>query len=90
MTIRRRFVITGKVQNVGYRVHCAREAKRLGVVGQVSNLPDGSVEVHAEGTVKAVEQLEAWCHQGSPFASVGSVTTDELDVQGDGHFRLIR
>ncbi len=90
MATRAQLIVSGKVQNVGYRVHCAREAKRLGVSGLVRNLPDGRVEVLAEGDEAAVDQLAEWCNLGSPFAAVVSVERNAQDPIGDTHFRLIR
>lgn len=90
MTSRAQLIVSGRVQNVGYRVHCAREAKRLGLAGSVRNLADGRVEVFAEGDAGAIDQLAEWCKIGSPFAEVNSVHRTDHEVQGDLHFRLIR
>ena len=66
-------IVTGRVQGVGYRISCAHEAKALGVTGSVRNLPDGRVEVIAEGTREQLDALAAWCADGPQFASVRSV-----------------
>ena len=42
-------LITGRVQGVGYRYFARREAVKSGIHGYVKNLPDGRVEVLAEG-----------------------------------------
>ena len=42
-------LVSGRVQGVGYRYFAAARAKMHGIVGYVSNLPDGSVEVVAVG-----------------------------------------
>ena len=44
-----RAIISGRVQMVGYRAFAESRAGRRGVDGYVSNLPDGRVEVVAEG-----------------------------------------
>ena len=69
----RRLVITGRVQGVGYRISCAREADRLGVRGWVRNLADGSVEVVAAGPPELVEGLTGWCRRGPRGARVERV-----------------
>ena len=46
----RRYVVTGRVQGVGFRWFVEREAAQLGVTGWVRNREDGSVEVMATGT----------------------------------------
>lgn len=69
----RRLVVTGRVQGVGYRISCAREADRLGVQGWVRNLADGSVEVVAAGPPEPVEELTEWCRRGPGGARVERV-----------------
>ena len=68
--VRARLRVTGLVQGVFYRQSTASEAGRLGLVGSVRNLSDGSVEVVAEGARAAVEGLVAWCRRGPPSAHV--------------------
>ena len=48
-----RFLVEGKVQGVGFRQGCCRRAMDLDLSGWVRNLPDGRVEVQAEGTPMA-------------------------------------
>jgi acylphosphatase len=52
--------VTGMVQGVGFRYSTLGEADRLGLVGSAGNLPDGRVEVTAEGPLEDVEALLAW------------------------------
>ena len=47
--IRRRLVVHGAVQGVGFRVSCAERARTRGVAGWVRNRGDGTVEVVVEG-----------------------------------------
>lgn len=65
--------VLGRVQGVFYRHSTMEEAMRLGLYGEVRNLPDGSVEVIAEGEKRAVDDLAAWCRQGPPAARVDEV-----------------
>lgn len=48
---------SGKVQNVGFRLETEHLAKRLGLTGKVKNLPDGSVDLEAQGTREKVDFL---------------------------------
>jgi acylphosphatase len=48
-------------------------AKRLGIVGWVRNLPDGDVEVQAEGSRSALAAFREWLEEGPPGAHVSSV-----------------
>jgi acylphosphatase len=70
---RARMRVTGLVQGVFYRQSTADEARRLGLAGAVRNLPDGSVEVVAEGPREDVLRLVAWCRRGPPSARVDAV-----------------
>ena len=67
---RRAWRLSGRVQGVGFRWWTARTARSLGLRGTVENLADGTVEVHAEGPVRAVERLERRLHGGPRAARV--------------------
>jgi acylphosphatase len=69
-----RIIVHGMVQGVFFRASTRDEARRLGLAGWVRNLPDGSVEVLAEGRPEDVERLAAWCRRGPPAARVDNVT----------------
>ncbi len=73
MIHRIRLLIGGRVQGVGYRYSACGEACRLGLDGWVRNLGNGQVELEAEGSEDALEQLTAWCHRGPRFAEVRRV-----------------
>ena len=82
---RRRIVVRGTVQGVGYRWSCRREATRLGVVGWVRNRSDGAVEIVVEGPDDAVDALTDWARRGPPSARVSDVETfDESPVGEEG------
>jgi acylphosphatase len=76
-------IVRGRVQGVAFRAYTVREARRLGLAGWVRNLPNGCVELVAQGEQRDLETLEAWCHQGPPRASVSDVETQWLDSAGD-------
>jgi len=75
-------IVTGRVQGVSYRASTVDEARRLGVVGWVRNLPDGAVELEAEGPDAQITALLAWCAHGPPAARVTSVDARELAPSG--------
>lgn len=77
-----RAIVTGRVQGVSYRASTAHEARRLGLVGWVKNLPDGSVELEAEGRADEVAALLAWCEHGPPAARVSAVAVEERTPTG--------
>jgi len=84
--IRRRAVVRGLVQGVGFRFSTEGEADRLGVAGFVRNLPDGTVETEAEGTPEAVGQLLEWLTEGPRGSRVDGVDVSELSPTGEGGF----
>lgn len=69
-------LIRGHVQGVWFRQSTERQARALGLVGWVRNLPDGQVELVAEGPDAALDQLVAYCHAGPGAARVDHVTID--------------
>jgi acylphosphatase len=85
--VRRRLLVSGRVQGVFYRQGCKREADRLGVTGWAKNLDDGRVEVVAEGEEAAVDALVAWCRTGPPRALVTKVDVTLLTAEGVDGFR---
>ena len=82
MTVARRFVISGRVQGVGFRWFAHDAARREGVTGWVRNLPDGRVEAHVEGEDEAVTRVERALRSGPPGARVQTVTVDTEDATG--------
>ncbi|MEM2021509.1 MAG: acylphosphatase [Zestosphaera sp.] len=74
--VRARLRIYGLVQGVFFRSSMQSTALRLGVVGWVRNLPDGSVEAVVEGEVDKVEELIKWCRKGPPTAIVKRVDAE--------------
>lgn len=87
--VRKKITVHGRVQGVCYRLYTRDRARQLGVAGHVKNLPDGTVEVVAEGVPEAVQQLLTWCRKGPPAAKVTSVDVDDLPTRGaSGDFRI--
>ncbi|GAC1601687.1 MAG: acylphosphatase [Myxococcales bacterium] len=71
--VRAELLIRGRMQGVFYRGSAQTEALRLGLVGEVRNLPDGQVEAVAEGERARVEEFVAWCRRGPAAARVEDV-----------------
>ena len=89
MTARARIIVTGRVQGVGFRASCAREAVRLGVAGSVRNRIDGSVEVLAEGDEAVVASLTEWCRVGPTYSRVQSTDVVSEAPTGETTFRIV-
>jgi len=69
-------VVSGRVQGVFFRMFVHREATALKVCGTVRNLPDGRVEVRAEGERSSLEALLERLRKGPPRAQVTGVEAD--------------
>ena len=83
MRLGRRFVISGRVQGVGFRYFTHTAAVREGIHGWVRNLPDGRVEVAAEGEAAALDRFEHQLRHGPRGARVEDV--DVTDTGATGH-----
>ena len=79
-------VIRGRVQGVGFRWFAATRAQAAHVAGFVRNLPDGSVEVEAEGSKDALVRLVRELKRGPKSAVVTDVseTWSESDPRHRG------
>jgi acylphosphatase len=72
-----RWVVSGRVQGVGFRWFIVRRAEELDLHGWVSNLPDGRVEIVASGTTASLEVIDDVAREGPEWAIVDNV--EKLD-----------
>ena len=75
-------VVTGKVQGVRYRTYVQESATELGLVGYVRNLPNGTVEVVAQGMPDTLKDFVEYLNEGSLLAKVEGVSVDWHSVRG--------
>ena len=80
--IRRRLVVHGYVQGVGFRYSVARAAQTRGLAGWVANRADGTVEAVVEGEPEAVDALVRFCREGPRGAAVDRVDVEEEQPEG--------
>jgi acylphosphatase len=78
----RRYLISGRVQGVGFRYFTEASARREGILGWVRNTPDGCVEVVAEGDAEALERFERNLRHGPRGARVERVDVDDTIPAG--------
>lgn len=76
-------LISGRVQGVSYRAFTEQKAVELGLTGVVRNLPDGRVEIVAEGSETQLKALEHWCHGGPENADVTDIARTENTATGE-------
>ena len=77
MRISRRYVISGRVQGVGFRYFTQAVAAEEDISGWVCNTPDGRVEIDAEGEADAIARFEQRISRGPAGARVEHVETTE-------------
>jgi acylphosphatase len=78
----------GRVQGVAYRFFAEKYAGRMGISGWARNLPDGRVEVLAEGSGGNIEVFLELLREGPRLARV-----DSFDIRREastGEFRDFR
>jgi acylphosphatase len=78
-----RATVHGRVQGVFFRAFVARWARELRLAGYVRNLPDGAVEVRAEGERQQLERLAGYLKEGPSAARVDEVVTSWSEYTGD-------
>ena len=84
-----RYTVSGRVQGVGFRAFVADSGRAEGLGGWVRNLPDGRVEVHAEGDTEALARFEWRLWQGAGMARVDDVAGEEVVPGGTTGFRIV-
>ena len=82
LIVSRRFVVSGRVQGVGFRYFVADIAAHERLGGWVTILRDGRVEVLIEGEAQAVDRFEGKLRSGPPAARVDNVEVEEREPSG--------
>ena len=67
------WVVSGRVQGVGFRWFVQQAARRRRVLGDVRNLADGRVEIRVSGAADQMAELLSEVRQGPPGARVEGV-----------------
>jgi acylphosphatase len=82
MRVARRFLVSGRVQGVGFRFFAADAARREGVSGSVRNLDDGRVEAVAEGDEESMERFERALRRGPSRSRIEQVSVESIGPTG--------
>jgi acylphosphatase len=85
---RRRVVVHGFVQGVGFRFAVERAARTRRVAGWVENRADGAVEAVFEGEKEDVEAVVDFCRRGPRGAAVERVDVAAESPEGLDGFRV--
>ena len=90
MQIARQYLISGRVQGVGFRAFTEAQAAFEGLHGWVRNLDDGRVEVRFEGEAEAVTRAEAKLRRGPAGARIADVRVEAAAPTGRATGFMIR
>ena len=72
----------GRVQGVGFRFFVQHVGNRLGLVGNVRNCPDSTVEIVVEGNERKIAEFVKQVEKGPSLAWVQRVDVVDIPVQG--------
>ncbi len=81
-TLAKQIIVHGRVQGVGFRYFVQHVGNRLGVVGNVRNCPDSTVEIVAEGSERKLSEFIRQVEMGPSLAWVQRVDVIDIPVQG--------
>jgi len=81
--------VFGRVQGVFFRTNAKTLAQELALSGWVRNKPDGSVGIEVEGDVTALSQFFDWCKQGTRYAKVERIESQEIPCEYSKDFCIL-
>lgn len=84
----RRYVVTGRVQGVGFRYFAQRKAVEIGVAGWVRNRVGGTVEAQASGSSLQLEAFEAALREGPRLSRVERISISPAPLTDETGFRI--
>lgn len=83
MDLTKHYLISGRVQGVGFRAFTERQGRELGLKGWVRNLEDGRVEVVAKGAAEPLEEFGRRLRQGPAHGRVDALSVEAWSVAQD-------
>ncbi len=83
-----KFLVSGKVQGVGYRAFVSQLAARYALTGKTENLYDGSVEIIFNLAPYLLDDVLQLLKKGPPMAIVSAVSYEEIDQTNFNSFNI--
>jgi len=83
MKKRANIIVSGRVQGVFFRVYAKQKAEKLKLIGWIRNVPNGQVEIVAEGEEKDLKDLIKQCYNGPSGAKIEEVTVEWGNYKGE-------
>ena len=81
-------VVSGRVQGVFFRDNTRRKAIELGLKGYAKNLPDGNVEVVAEGKEDKLKELIEFIKNGPGISRVENIQITHKEPENFKNFEI--
>lgn len=86
--IAKKYIISGRVQGVGFRWFIKKIAETLDIKGYVMNLPNGDVEIWAECTEKSHDKLKYFILKGNGISFVENIKEEFVPPNGYTYFYI--
>ncbi len=83
-----KLIVCGRVQGVGYRYFVQTQAKQMDIKGFVRNLPDGEVEIDAEGEQSQISVFIEHCIDGSGYSKISNYYIHDIPTYGFRKFEI--
>lgn len=83
-------IVKGNVQGVGFRSLTRYHATGLGLKGSVRNLPNGTVEIYAQGSRKQLEDLIQKLKDDVPPGHIEEASIEYFPIENEHEdFRIL-
>ena len=82
-------IVSGRVQGVFFRANVRDKALQLGLKGYAKNLPNGDVEIVAEGNEEKIKELIDFIKKGPGIASVTGIQVKHKEPESFKNFEII-
>lgn len=88
--IRCHFIFHGRVQGVGFRFLSRYIALDLGLTGFIRNLPDGTVEMEAQGEEEKIQMLLLRLSEENGRIRIDEIKKEKIEIQkGEKGFSIV-
>jgi len=81
-------IVSGRVQGVFFRDNARRKALELGLKGYAKNLPNGTVEIVAEGDESKIKDLVEFIEKSPGASKVANVEVEDKEPRNFESFEI--
>ena len=80
-------IVSGRVQGVFFRANVKNKAIELNLNGYAKNLPDGNVEIAAEGNEDKLSELVEFIKKGPGIAKIENIKINHKEPENFKSFK---